>query len=110
MTVPAYQWMWSAHDVAHHHKLRYSKRGLRRDAEAAGLAVRKIGYFNSLLFPLAAAVRLAGKLLGKTESDDKVPPAPLNRLFQAVFGLERHLVGRVPLPAGVSLFAVFTTR
>ena len=25
VTVPAYQWMWSAHDVAHHHKLRYSK-------------------------------------------------------------------------------------
>jgi SAM-dependent methyltransferase len=110
VTVPAYQWMWSAHDVAHHHKLRYSKKGLRRDAEAAGLAVRRIGYFNSLLFPLAAAVRLAGKATGKTESDDKVPPAPLNRLFQWIFGLERHLVGRVPLPAGVSLFALLSTR
>jgi SAM-dependent methyltransferase len=110
VTVPAYQWMWSAHDRAHHHKLRYSKKGLRRDAEAAGLKVEKIGYFNSLLFPLAAAARLAGKALGKTESDDKIPPAPLNRLFQAIFGLERHLVGRVPLPAGVSLFALLSTR
>ena len=110
VTVPAYQWMWSAHDVAHHHKRRYSKRGLRSVAEAAGLKVDRIGYFNSLLFPLAAAVRIAGKAVGKTESDDKVPPAPLNRLFQAVFGLERHLVGRVPMPAGVSLFAILSTR
>jgi SAM-dependent methyltransferase len=110
VTVPAYQWMWSAHDVAHHHKLRYSKRGLIRDAEAAGLRVRKIGYFNSLLFPIAALVRLAGKAMGRTESDDKLPPAPLNRLFQWIFGLERHLVGRVPLPAGVSLFALLSTR
>ncbi len=110
LTVPAYQWMWSAHDEAHHHKRRYSRRGLRSVAEAAGLEVQRIGYFNSLLFPLAAAVRIAGKTTGKTESDDKVPPAPLNRLFQAVFALERHLVGRVPLPAGVSLFAVLTTR
>jgi SAM-dependent methyltransferase len=110
ITVPAYQWMWSAHDVAHHHKRRYSKRGLRAVAQAAGLKVLKIGYFNSLLFPLAAAVRLAGKAMGKTESDDKVPPAPLNRLFQAVFGLERHVVGRLPFPAGVSLFALLSTR
>lgn len=110
ITVPAYQWLWSAHDVAHHHKLRYSKKGLRRDAEAAGLEVRKIGFFNSLLFPLAAAVRIVGKALGRTESDDKVPARPLNRLFTGIFGLERHLVGRVPLPAGVSLFALLSTR
>ena len=110
VTVPAYQWMWSAHDLAHHHKLRYSKKGLRRDAEAAGLKVRKLGYFNSLLFPVAAAVRLLGKLVGKSSSDDKVPPRPLNALFERIFGLERHMVGRVPLPAGVSLFALLSTR
>jgi SAM-dependent methyltransferase len=110
ITVPAYQWMWSAHDLAHHHKLRYSKRGLRRDAEAAGLKVRKLGFFNSLLFPIAATIRLAGKLAGRTSSDDKVPPRPLNRLFQAIFGLERHMIGRIPLPAGVSLFALLSTR
>ena len=26
-TVPAYQWMWSDHDVAHHHKRRYRRSG-----------------------------------------------------------------------------------
>jgi SAM-dependent methyltransferase len=110
ITVPAYQWMWSAHDLAHHHKLRYSKKGLRRDAEAAGLKVRKIGFFNSLLFPIAAAVRILGKLRGKTSSDDDLPPRPLNAMFGKVFGLERHLIGRVPFPAGVSLFALLSTR
>jgi SAM-dependent methyltransferase len=110
VTVPAYQWMWSAHDRAHHHKLRYSKKGLRRDAEAAGLRVDKIGYFNSLLFPLAAAVRLVGKAVGKSSSDDTLPPGPLNSLFAGIFGLERHLVGRVPMPAGVSIFALLSTR
>ena len=110
VTVPAFQWMWSAHDLAHHHKLRYSKKGLRRDAEAAGLRVRKLGYFNSLLFPIAAAVRLLGKAAGRTSSDDKVPPRPLNVLFETIFGLERHVIGRVPLPAGVSLFALLSTR
>jgi SAM-dependent methyltransferase len=110
VTVPAYQWMWSAHDRAHHHKLRYSKKGLRRDAEAAGLEVRKLGYFNSLLFPIAAAVRILGKAFGKSSSDDKLPARPLNAIFEKIFGLERHLVGRVPLPAGVSIFALLSTR
>jgi SAM-dependent methyltransferase len=110
VSVPAYQWMWSAHDVAHHHKRRYSKRGLRKVAEAAGLKVQGIGYFNSLLFPLAAAVRIAGKIGRRTSSDDKVPPGPLNKIFEKIFGLERHMVGRVPLPAGVSLFALLSTR
>ena len=110
VTVPAYQWMWSAHDLAHHHKRRYSKRGLRRVAEAAGLRVRRIGYFNSLLFPLAAMVRIAGKMVGKTSSDDTLPPRPLNALFKRIFGLERHMVGRVPFPAGVSIFALLSTR
>jgi SAM-dependent methyltransferase len=110
VTVPAYQWMWSAHDRAHHHKLRYSKKGLRRDAEAAGLKVTKIGYFNSLLFPLAAAVRIVGKALGKSSSDDKLPPRPLNALFEKVFAFERHMIGRVPFPAGVSIFALLSTR
>lgn len=110
ITVPAYQWLWSAHDLAHHHKLRYSKKGLRRDAEAAGLKVRKLGFFNSLLFPVAAAVRLLGKLAGKTSGDDQLPPRPLNALFEKIFGLERHLIGRMPFPAGVSLFALLSTR
>lgn len=110
ITVPAYQWMWSAHDLAHHHKLRYSKKGLRQDAEAAGLKVRKLGYFNSLLFPVAAAVRIIGKVAGKTSSDDKVPPGPLNRMFEKIFALERHAIGRMPFPAGVSLFALLSTR
>lgn len=110
VTVPAYQWLWSAHDIAHHHKLRYSKKGLRADAEAAGLRVEKLGYFNSLLFPLAAMVRIAGKLTGKNSSDDKLPSRPLNLLFEKIFGLERYAVGRLPFPAGVSLYALLSTR
>jgi len=110
VTVPAHPWMWSAHDVAHHHQRRYSKRGLRAVIAAAGLKAEKIGYFNSLLFPLAAAARFAGRLAGKGGSDDRLPPAPLNALFRTVFGLERHVVGRVPLPAGVSLFALLAPR
>ena len=108
LTVPANQWMWSAHDAAHHHHRRYSRGGLARVIEAAGLKPHRISHFNTLLFPLAAAARIVGKLTGKKEGDDKMPSAPVNSLLGTVFGWERHLVGRIPLPAGVSLVAILS--
>jgi len=106
MTVPAHQWMWSAHDVVNHHKRRYSKRSLRQLIEESPLRLDKIGYFNSLLFPLAVAERLASRMRGKDNADVKLPSAPLNAALERVFATERHLVGRLPLPPGLSLFAV----
>ena len=106
VTVPAHQWMWSAHDVVNHHKRRYSKRALRRLIESSPLKLEAIGYFNSLLFPVAVAERLSSKLRGKDEADLTMPPAPLNAALEKIFAAERHLVGRLPLPPGLSLFAV----
>ncbi len=103
ITVPAHRWMWSAHDVVNHHHRRYSKATLRRAIEAAGLRPRKLAYFNSLLFPLAAAARVAGRVAGREDSDDSPPAKPLNALFERVFRLERHLVGRVPMGPGVTI-------
>jgi len=110
ITVPAHQWMWSAHDVVNHHHRRYSKAGLARVIRAAGLEPRKLGYFNSLLFPLAAASRLVGRLTGKDDSDDSPPPRPVNTLFETIFRLERHLVGRVPLTPGVSIITLASPK
>ncbi len=106
ITVPAHQWMWSAHDTVNHHQRRYSKKTLKAALRAAGLRWRKLGYFNSLLFPAAVAARLAGKLTGKDDSDDSPPPAPLNAAFERIFRLERHALGRIPFPPGLSLIVL----
>jgi len=110
MTVPAHQWMWTAHDVANHHKRRYSKRRLRQLIEGSPMKLERIGYFNSLLFPLAVAERTASKLRGKDNGHVKLPPKALNSALEKVFAAERHLVGRLPLPPGLSLFAVASAR
>jgi len=110
MTVPAHQWMWTAHDVVNHHKRRYSRRGLKALFEQSPMKLEKIGYFNSLLFPLAIAERAASRLRGKEDGDVRLPPAPLNGALEAVFSAERHLVGRLPLTPGLSLFAVASAR
>ena len=106
VTVPAHQWMWSAHDEVNHHKRRYSKRALRELLDASPLSLEAIGYFNSLLFPLAVAQRLASRVSKSNDPGLSLPPAPLNYLFERAFASERRLIGRVPLPPGLSLFAV----
>ncbi len=109
VTVPAHPWMWSAHDTVNHHHRRYSKATLDRAIRDAGLTHNGLRYFNSLLFPVAVAARVAGKLTGKDDSDDSPPAAPVNKALEAVFRLERHLVGRVPLPPGLSIITLVRT-
>jgi SAM-dependent methyltransferase len=106
MTVPAHQWMWSAHDVVNHHQRRYSKRSLKSLINGSPLRLVSLGYFNSLLFPAAVAERLSSKLRGKDSADLTLPPARLNSALERTFAAERHLIGRVPLPPGLSLYAV----
>jgi SAM-dependent methyltransferase len=106
MTVPAHPWMWSAHDVVNHHKRRYSKRSLKALIQGSPLRLDSIGYFNSLLFPVAVVERLASKARRKDEADMGMPAAPLNAALERAFATERHLIGRVPLPPGLSLYAV----
>jgi SAM-dependent methyltransferase len=106
ITVPAHPWMWSAHDAVNHHKRRYTRKTLKAVIARAGLRTELLSWFNSLLFPLAAAARLAGRVTGKEDSDDRMPPRLVNSLFETIFGLERYAVGRLPLPPGVSLVAI----
>jgi SAM-dependent methyltransferase len=106
LTVPANPWMWSAHDSAHHHFRRYTKKQLEELFLRSGLEVQLLSYFNTLLYPLVAAARIAGNLTRKESADDKLPSAPVNAVLNTIFGLEAALLGRLPMPFGVSLVAV----
>jgi hypothetical protein len=55
---------------------------------------------------MIAAARGLKSLSGQDTPDTGLPPQWLNRILEAIFGFERHLIGRIPLPLGVSLFAI----
>jgi len=115
-TVPAFNFLWSAHDTINHHKRRYRKPELQAKLQAAGLTVKKISYYNTLLFPLIAATRMLGSRFQKKaaghrgESDVKPVIAPINFALCSVFGFEKHLLKAINLPFGVSLIAVAEKR
>ncbi len=106
VTVPAFAFLWSRHDEHHHHKRRYTKGQLLAQLKSAGVQVRLCTYFNTLLFPAIASVRLAKTVTGRDTSDDAMPSERTNGLLRRIFAAERSLVGRVPLPFGVSLVAL----
>lgn len=106
VTVPAFPFLWSNHDEAHHHFRRYTRTNLANVAAQAGLKVTYSSYFNTLLFPLAITARAVKKLMGSEAPDDSMPPAWLNSLMRHTFGAERFVLGRIRLPVGLSLGAV----
>lgn len=107
LTVPAYQWLFGAHDRFHHHFRRYSAGGLREAAADAGLHVRHMSHFNTLLFPAAAAVRALERLgIIRPGAGTSQPGRIANRLLTSAFGAEAAFVMRPGLPFGLSLLAV----
>lgn len=108
VTVPAFQFLWSEHDVSLHHYRRYAKSEIEGLVNRAGGTCLSVSYFNSLLFPVAVARRFANKLQNSSGTDDAIPGWGLNTLFQKVFAFERHFVGRLPFPPGLSLMVLCT--
>jgi SAM-dependent methyltransferase len=111
-TVPAYQGLWSTHDVANHHYRRYSRSRLRAAASDAGWRVVRLTSFNGLLLALAAAVRLAERRRLREPNPDYKPelalgPDWLNSLLEQPLRIEaRWLAQGRTIPAGLSLLAV----
>jgi len=104
LTVPAYRFLWSSHDYAHQHKRRYGLGGLVHLVENSGFKIINATYFNTLLFPMVAAVRLTNNIFGFSGgSDAAMPSRVLNRLFLKIFSSERYLIPRFRLPFGVSI-------
>lgn len=110
LSVPAYQWLWSRHDDVNHHFRRYTRRQLVDRVSAAGFQVHTATYFNTLLFPPIAALRLLSKLWrpqgDSGSSDMDLPSGGLNELLYRIFSLERGALKHCSLPFGVSLFVL----
>lgn len=110
-TVPAYRWLWSQHDDAHHHVRRYTLRDLRRRLRAEGWEAVEWSYFNTALLPPIAAVRTLARRRPPADGrpDLKLTPPALNRLLLAPMSAEAAVIRRgARLPAGVSIGVVST--
>lgn len=111
ITVPAFQFLWSGHDVFLEHRRRYTRRQIEDVAVRAGLTVVRSRYFFGMLFPVVAAVRLyaARRLEEKRlapQSDLRKYSAPLNRALTLLHDLERVTLFRFNRVAGLTVFCL----
>lgn len=107
ITVPAFRWLWSPHDERLHHKRRYGRAELRGKILDAGLVTEKLTYYNVLLFPAAVMARIFDRLTRrKRTTGDADLPGFLNDILAFLFGCERHLIGAMNFPVGLSLLAI----
>ena len=105
ITVPAYQWLWTEHDVQLRHLRRYTLRALRSQVLGSGWKIVHDTYFNTILLPGVVLARLLSRgssRRGRTDLDRT--PAALNGVLALPLQLEAAAIARgARLPAGTSV-------
>ena len=110
LNLPAYDFLRSSHDAAQHIVHRFSRGEVRSMLRETGFTPEVCTYRNTLLFPLAATVRLLRRGSTNTtcpQSDLRPIPRPVNSFLTRILLSENHLIRKgLRLPAGLSVFCV----
>ncbi len=111
VTVPAFDWLWSAHDDFLEHRRRYTLASLESTIRDSGLTLLRGHYFFGAVLPAVAAVRFAERRLGSGSGRSSLRPhSPVtNRLLTAVCSAEVP-VQRFNRLGGLSVVALGVTR
>lgn len=105
ITVPAFNWLWTAHDDLNHHVTRYTAAEIARLVRTSGLDIRERRYlFQSLILP-KLFVRAKEALSGSPASVPRIPRRLLNRGLEAWFRCEHAVAGRLPFGSSVIVIA-----
>jgi SAM-dependent methyltransferase len=112
--VPAFMFLWSEHDEANKHFMRYSRSGLTQLLAGNGFVVERSSYWNSLLLFPISVVRLLRRHLSifpasESRGDLRLPAGWLNRsLLTLLYWENRGLRSGLNWPLGVSVMSICT--
>jgi 2-polyprenyl-3-methyl-5-hydroxy-6-metoxy-1,4-benzoquinol methylase len=103
LTVPAFQILWTNHDVINHHHLRYRRRIMRPLLRRAGFAILEERYWYQWTCPVKLAIRLAESVFRRRPAVARVPPAWINGPLYWISRVEQQTFGAMGTPFGSSL-------
>lgn len=96
ISVPAFNFLWSAHDVFLEHYRRYTLRMLEAAMHKGGLFVDWSHYYYAAVFPLAAGLRLAERLkrpnMAAPQSQLRKHGVLTNEIFSTLLAAERPIM------------------
>lgn len=105
--VPAFEILWSWHDVVNGHKRRYLLKTLKGLLEEAGFKVFLSSYWNFFLFIPTLLLRITKRIFKIRRDDFYKLPDFVNRLIVFLLGIENTLIVRsFTFPFGVSALCV----
>lgn len=108
--LPAYSFLFSNHDIASGSYRRYNLKDVLKASDRAGLEICKITFYNFLLFPIVAGVRLISKLLSGgnlvAKTDLYKVNILVNYVLTGVMYFEVLLSNLVNYPCGLSIFSI----
>lgn len=115
VTVPAFGFLWSGHDVFLGHQRRYTLFSIENCLQTAGLSILRSRFFFSALFPVVFFMRLANRWQSKygileTRSALRQYPAPINRALTYIHDCERVLLFPFNRLAGLTIFCLAEKR
>ncbi len=108
LSVPAYQWAWSDHDVRAGHHRRYTRPELERVVEGAGLSIARSTYAFGAVFPLFVAERARRRMQERAgkKVESRLPQVSprADKILMGLSRLDHRLLRRRNLPFGSSIF------
>ena len=107
LTVPAYGFLWNRHDEINHHYRRYSKKEIIKKVPP-DFIIKKVSYFNTLLFPMALLDKLVLARNKRSSSFD--PNRYVNWLLYKIFSAEKSILRFMNFPFGVSILLIAEKR
>ncbi|MGH7648451.1 MAG: class I SAM-dependent methyltransferase [Gemmatimonadaceae bacterium] len=110
-TVPAFQALWTSHDVINQHVMRYDRAAFLALANTVGMRVDSARYFFHWTAPIKLAAHLAERLgsghsRARPARPPRVPPGAINQTLYHLTRLEQRLFRHAPLPFGSSLLII----
>jgi SAM-dependent methyltransferase len=105
ITVPAFNVVWTNHDVLNHHMTRYRRATLFPLLQTAGFKIEESAYWFQWAFPVKLAQRFTEKLFRLRPANPKIPLLAVNRALCSLCALEHSILGPLHLPFGTTLVA-----
>jgi len=103
ITVPAFQVLWTNHDVINHHRVRYRRGTIRPLIKQAGFAILEERYWYQWTCPVKLAIRLIESMSRRPPAVARVPPIWINRTSYWISRMEQQTLGAIGIPFGSSL-------
>ncbi len=110
VTVPAYQWLWTDHDLVNQHVRRYTRQEITARIAAAGFRIEEQTHFVVLGIVLHAFMKCKKALFAKKNAPPSTAnldfPSLINRCLLGLLRCEKWWLRWLPIPFGTSILVI----